>query len=217
MKISFWRILFGEIAPSTSETSHRDPKDTSPDSQQRHKEDIERWKRFIEAAHGEKEWMNYRLTWLLISQPLLFGALGWILKRDCKDCESQFVDSIDVNDPIRLFITLVCSVGFITSTAGLVGAAAAGRMHYQWTSVVNRLAQNLNEKEPTVPFGMSPHWPARSSSLMPSVIALTFVITWISIATSLWEYMFHAYWAIGIIWAIIIVTVSIVIWITKRP
>ncbi len=130
---------------------------------------IKRWERYADAANKEKDWMHSRLNWLFVPQGVLFAALAFIIE--------QYHDS-RVDDLLWLRAIVTCA-GFLIALSSFIGTCAAGRMHYLWTSLSNTLAEDLNKDKPVVSFGMKPHWPARSSSVLPSFIAFVFVIAWI--------------------------------------
>lgn len=134
-------------------------------------EAIKRWERFAEAGNKEKEWMHVRLSWLFVPQGIFFGALAWIIKLSTDAGESEHPE-------LLLLKAVVICAGFLLSFATFFGTIAAGTMHYKWTSTINTLAKNINSTVEQVPFGSGPYWPARSSSLIPSFIALVFVVSW---------------------------------------
>lgn len=132
---------------------------------------IETWKLFEQAAHGEKSWMNDRISWLLIPQGVLFATLAWLMKKD-PNCSTS-----DIENELVILVPLL---GGLLSVAGFIGVLAAGCMHFIWTTKLNKIAKELNTGgEEIVPFGSKPHWPARSSSVIPSFIALMFTGVWI--------------------------------------
>jgi hypothetical protein len=153
---------------------------------------LKRWERFRDASQYENQRMHDRFNWLMISQPVLFTALAFAVKEH-KDCslqgspltgialsaakdECQRLGS--VLDQVEL---LTIGLGLTISSLALVGLAAAGRKHWQWTSRLITLAEKLNandESDPTVPFGLKPHWPARTTSLIAPAVALVFVVAW---------------------------------------
>lgn len=129
------------------------------------KDRLEAWKRFNKAATAEKSWMDRRLRWLFIPQAILITAYGYLIVRDCSPNS-------------ELLSTLIVWVGFYLALLAFFGVLAGGRMHWKWTTRLNRLASVLNDQDPLVPFGSKPHWPARTSSVIPSLLAILFILSW---------------------------------------
>ena len=73
----------------------------------------------------------------------------------------------------------------IMALLALAGLVAAGRMHWRWITKLNSLADDINGQSETevehwnVPFGTRPRWLARTSSVIPAVLALAFVVGWL--------------------------------------
>ena len=156
------------------------------DSSEKSELPIRTWRRFNEAAAEEKRWMGNRLTWMFTPQVILIGAYVLILRFSNSigdELSQQSASHLDDLSPL-LFVILL--VGLVMSLLGLAGLIAAGRMHWKWTTRLNRLAREINgDLEPDgyvekaiVSFGSHPHWPARSSSIIPSLLALAFVVAW---------------------------------------
>jgi len=146
---------------------------------------LKRWERFRDASQYENQRMHDRFNWLMISQPVLFTALAFAVKEhlDCSLQGSGLTEECKRLGPVfeKVEFLTIC-LGLMISLLALVGLTAAGTMHWQWTSSLNALASKLNddkENEPTVPFGRKPHWPARTTSLIAPIIALTFVFAWL--------------------------------------
>jgi hypothetical protein len=160
---------------------------------------LKRWERFRDASQYENQRMHDRFNWLMISQPILFTALAFAVK-ERKDCPLQASGLTGsalsaLMDECKQLGFVLGQVEFLTiglglsiSSLALVGLAAAGRKHWQWTTRLNALASKLNddkENEPTVPFGLEPHWPARTTSLVAPTIASTFVFAWLCLTLTL--------------------------------
>ena len=138
--------------------------------------ELERWERFQEAAGLEKSWMSERLNWMLVPQGVLFGALAWIVK-----LSNDPGSTPDIIGQLTTLAAMVSTLGATLALIGFVGALAAGRMHFLWTTEINKIAAKLIENDPSHPlvtFGMKPHWPARSSTVMPVFVAGAFFATW---------------------------------------
>jgi len=130
------------------------------------------WDRFVDAATSEKGWMHDRLMWMFTPQGILFAAFILTL-------QNRFGENIEIVNFMRLMIPLV---GLLISISVFLGVVAAGVMHWKWTSRLNDLAKEINADEPIiVTFGSAPHLPARSSSILPSIIALVFVAAWAAV------------------------------------
>jgi hypothetical protein len=156
---------------------------------------LKRWERFRDASQYENQRMHDRFNWLMISQPVLFTALAFAVKEH-KDCSLQ--GSVQAECPVLDQVEwLTIWLGLTISLLAFVGLAAAGRKHWQWTSRLNTLASELNankESDPTVPFGLEPHWPARTTSLIAPAIASTFVFAWMSLTLTLTDW--PVFWSI---------------------
>lgn len=136
---------------------------------------LKTWERFNSAASAEKEWMNTRLNWLFTSQTILIAALAFIVK----DTGTQSRETME-------FLKNVISwTGLFVSFFVLIGVLAAGVMHWKWTSKLNKLAKKLKSNGIGVSFGSKPHLPARTSSVIPSLLALVFVAVWLAIICQL--------------------------------
>ena len=130
---------------------------------------ITQWQLFCDAAAAEKSWMHERLSWLFTPQGVLFAAFI-LTQRD---------DYTDSKEIISYLQAVIPSLGVIISTSVLVGVSAAGVMHFKWTTKLNELADIINTNGGAVTFGSHPHWPARTSSFIPFVLASVFVIAWV--------------------------------------
>ena len=133
---------------------------------------LERWDRFQEAARLEKSWMNERMNWMLVPQGVLFGALAWIVK-----LQNETGITPTQEELMTGVAALVATLGVTLAVIGLVGATAAGRMHFLWTTKLNKIAATLPYD---TTFGMKPHWPARTTAIMPAVVAIAFSLTWLT-------------------------------------
>ena len=149
------------------------------DRSEKNESPIRTWRRFNEAAAEEKRWMGNRLTWMFTPQAILIGAYVLILRFGNGNGAEHLTD-------LSSLIFVILFVGLVMSLLGLAGLVAAGRMHWKWTTRLNRLAREIDGdlgpdgyvEKAIVTFGGHPHWPARSSSIIPSVLALTFVVAW---------------------------------------
>lgn len=126
------------------------------------------WDRFVEAATSEKGWMHDRLMWMFTPQGVLLAAFVLTL-------QDKFGANTEIVEFMRLMIP---TVGLIVSVVVFLGVVAAGVMHWMWTSRLNDLAKQINNTSKIVTFGSEPHWPARSSSILPSIISMVFVVAW---------------------------------------
>jgi hypothetical protein len=134
------------------------------------KQQIIIWKRFAEAAHMEKDWMHTRLSWLFTPNGVLLTALVLSLQKDRIPKEYY--------DLVELLQKVIALSGFAISLIVLMGVAAACIMHFRWTSRCNQLSDIINSQVEQVPFGLKPRFPARSSSVLPFLLALVFVAAW---------------------------------------
>lgn len=137
---------------------------------------LKRWKRFQQAAHLEKSWMNERLNWMFVPQGVLFGALAWIVKLLIEASGKP-----DMIEKLTYLAAMVSTLGAVLALIGFVGAVAAGRMHFLWTTELNKIADTLKKNtknHPIITFGLKPHWPARTTTVMPVVVTVAFFFTW---------------------------------------
>ena len=147
---------------------------------------IETWKRFNEAAAEEKRWMSNRLTWVFTPQTILIGAYVLVLRFGNGSREGASGEACSEISQLCDLALVILLVGLATSILGFLGLFAAGRMHWKWTTRLNCLAEEIDRdvrsgdyrKSARVPFGSCPHWPARSSSIIPPLMALIFVLAW---------------------------------------
>ena len=128
---------------------------------------IEIWERYNHSSAEEKRWMNERLNWLYIPQSVLLTGYGFFRQYGNGDAE--------------FLLSTIAWVGLLLSFFVLTGVVAAGRMHWKWTSILNCLACRINRYEVIVSFGQKPHWPARSSSVIPALVVLTFLVAWCAV------------------------------------
>lgn len=151
---------------------------------------LKRWETFSEAAGQEKKWMHERLNWVLLSQPILFTALGFLLNVQSKCDGTQTGRLATLCAQAGLATHGVSFLGLAISSFALIGLAAAGRMHWKWTSAVNEISKIVNDLDfvrsdsvhhSIVSFGNYPHWPARTSSLVAPTICGCFLFLWIII------------------------------------
>lgn len=155
---------------------------------------LERWERFRDASQYENQRMHDRFNWLMISQPVLFTALAFVAKEhiDCSSQGSGRTECTRLSSVLYQAEWLTAGLGLTISLLALVGLAAAGTMHWQWTKHLNALARKLNankENDPTVPFGLAPHWPARTTSWIAPIIASTFVFAWLLLTFTLVDWL----------------------------
>ena len=152
---------------------------------------LDQWERFAKAASDEKRWMNDRLTWLFASQAVFFGAYVFVLEHS-QDSGNGKLTSIVLSN----FLPVMIWIGFFSAFLTLVGVIAAGIMHWNWTSRLNGLAMEIHgtysnfygPEKPLITFGSPPYWPAGTSSVIPSLLAMTFLVPWIYVA-ALWSKM----------------------------
>ncbi|MCW8915282.1 MAG: HAD family hydrolase [Magnetovibrio sp.] len=175
--------------------THNDKGRYTPHSQ------LERWKRFQEAAHGEKSWINDRMSWMLVAQGFLFAALAWIMNPQ-KGSDP---------DQLKNIAAIISMLGASIALIGFGGALAAGRMHYLWTTKLNKIAIALPNE---VTFGLKPHWPARTTSVLPAVAALAFFFTWVGVVCVIPDINKQMFW--GVIVASTFIVVIFISWITSR-
>ncbi len=109
---------------------------------------------------------------------------------------------------VNELLLVVPSIGLLISLAGLIGVLAAGRMHYIWTTQLNLLAGRLNKDDLNVSFGIKPHWPARSSCIIPIFIAFLFCVAWLFIIIKLRPYE-ASYILLGVAISILLLLVII--------
>lgn len=120
--------------------------------------------------------MSERLNWMLVPQGVLFGALAWIMKL----LNEEPITQIQI-EKLEALAAMVSTLGATLALIGFVGSVAAGRMHFLWTNQINKIAKALNENgstNPLVSFGMKPHWPARTSTVMPTFVTVAFFFAW---------------------------------------
>ncbi len=129
------------------------------------------WDRFVQAATSEKGWMHDRLMWMFTPQGVLFAAFVLTL-------QDRFGTNTETVEFMRVMIP---TVGLVISVVVFLGVVAAGVMHWKWTSRLNDLANQINTTSKNVTFGSEPHWPARSSSILPSIISMVFVVAWTAV------------------------------------
>jgi hypothetical protein len=166
---------------------------------------LAQWERFSKASGKEKQWMNERFNWLVLSQAFLFTMLTFAVNpQQGQPAQTKITGTIALPGgpktlPVDLMLQpsqsaghlaidtqavllLAIGLGLLVSTLVAIGLIAAGRMHWVWTSELNRLALRLRQRsggsEPFVPFGTPPHWPARTSSMIAPTLALSFTVIW---------------------------------------
>lgn len=154
---------------------------------------LKQWERFSDASHHEKQWMHERFNWLMVSQPILFTALAFAVKERKFNCDvqapdlkgAQFQAAVDEcarqGAILNEVLVAVILLGFVISSLVFIGLVAAGRMHWVWTSNLNKLAARLSidgAGDPICTFGIKPHWPARTSSLIAPTVSAVFAVLW---------------------------------------
>lgn len=189
-----WAAFKAELEKAMSAKQAQDAKDAETKL-------IERWQRFNQASSDEKRWMHERFNWLAVSQPLLFTALVYLVKASPQD---SIIPANEVDE-----VTLgVIGVGIVTSTMASIGLAAAGRMHWRWTTNIIALAHKLNKaaRDPVVPFGLGPDWPARTSSVIAPALAISMAFAWIAVAWHLkgLTYMLKAASPTGVLFILVL-------------
>lgn len=132
------------------------------------------WERFNEAAQAEKRWMDQRLKWMFVPQSILISAYGVIHGYPGNPIDKNFASKLT---------PAISWIGLIMALLAFIGVLAAGRMHWKWTTRLNQLAVQMKCKskakgEEILPFGTEPYWPAGTSSIIPSMIASTFLFGW---------------------------------------
>jgi hypothetical protein len=181
-KPALWRIYMQEVETAVADASSATEKKPTETS-----ELLERWKRAAEASAEEKLWMNERLSWLLVIQPVLFGAVALSIQYK-KDCATELGAALcrDRNDILSYIVSIATPLGLLISTLVFIGLFAAGRMHWVWTDQLNELASRLNIlgrdakcPESVVTFGTKPYWPAHTSSFIAPILAVVFVVIWL--------------------------------------
>lgn len=136
------------------------------------------WRRFHRAAAAEKEWMHQRLGWLFAAQAFLFAAYGLILQQGIGKCTAE--SSPAACAQLAVIEWLVPRVALALNVLGLLGTAAAARMHWRWTTSLNDAVTDL-QNPGVLTFGTKPYWPARTSSLIPPLISFIFCSAWLGI------------------------------------
>jgi hypothetical protein len=143
---------------------------------------IETWKLFAKASANEKKWMHERLNWLLVSQPVLFGAIQLAVRPE--NCSASTGASRLVCSAVAELTPVAAGVGLAISVLVVLNVLAASRKHWQWTNAQAQLANAIGARVLTppfvadVPFGNMPNWPARVSSIVPPLVGSTFVVLW---------------------------------------
>ena len=138
---------------------------------------LKTWERFNKAAQAEKRWMDQRLKWMFVPQSILIAAYGVIHGYPGKPIDG---------DLALILAPTISWIGLIMALLAVMGALAAGVMHWKWTTRLNELAVQIKckskvtdlEPKEMVPFGTKPYWPAGTSSIIPSLIASTFLFGW---------------------------------------
>lgn len=175
---------------------------------------LARWKRFADASHKEKQWMHERFNWLVLSQAFLFAMLTFASNaQQGQAAQTKITGSIALPSSLKVspislvlqpwqsaghlvidihvVLLLTIGLGLLISSLVAIGLVAAGRMHWIWTSELNRLSLLLQRRSgsatPLVPFGTEPHWPARTSSVIAPTLAISFIVIWGILLFYLWN------------------------------
>ena len=168
-------------------------------------EHMNAWKRYEDASHKEKDWMHQRLGWLFATQGFLFAGFVAVLRfiSETKESDTENQDLINLEFVIPIF-------GIIVSLAGFIGTFAAARMHWIWTSQLNKIVnQTLHPRSLT--FGTPPYYPARTSSIIPPLLSLSFILVWVILATNILSKGFSVYSLISSLIALLFILVPILI------
>ncbi len=151
------------------------------------------WERAEAAANQEKDWMHQRLSWLFTTQGILFVAFAAALRFSNIDVFDPATPGLDLpavsgvsgatSFGFESLVALIPYFGVASAIPGVLGTFAAACMHWQWTTNLNLIAKHVATPG-VLTFGSWPHWPARSSSILPVVQSYLFVWIWISIILS---------------------------------
>lgn len=151
--------------------------------------------------------MRERFNWLMVTQPVLFTAMAFAVKERNFDCNVQppslaadqrtaaINACVGQNKILDEVLMLVIGLGLVISSLVLISLIAAGRMHWVWTSNLNSLASKLHagaaQRSPIATFGLKPHWPARTSSLIGPTLAAVFVVIWLYLLLTILQSTVH--------------------------
>jgi hypothetical protein len=188
---------------------------------------LERWKRAADASGEEKEWMHERLNWLLVTQPVLFGAVALSVQYQnaCGREPGAALDLCNERNDILSYIRFIATpLGLLISTLVFIGLFAAGRMHWEWTNRLNKLASRLNvvgrgagHPEAVVTFGTKPYWPARTSSFIAPILAVVFMAIWAILLFKLSAGIVQSLHLVGGVAAIVLLIFGLIWWFHRPP